>query len=76
MAILMKLLAINIVANSFFGLSSSLTNIFSRLVILLSSASKSEGFRENSATSEPDTSAEHTSNKRIRKILNISGTAI
>jgi hypothetical protein len=49
------------VASNFFGLSSSFIKIFSRLLILLSSASKSEGFKENKATSDPETSAEQIS---------------
>ena len=63
-----KLLAINTVANSFLGLSISLT--IRLLVGLFSSFSSSISVGENEkrATSAPDMSAEHNSNKK--KIAN------
>ena len=66
---LMKLLATKMVANSFLGLSSKLTSTFSfsesSPVVL-----KSEGFKENSATSEPEIKAEQASNTINNNMLN------
>ena len=72
MAILIKLLAIKIVASNFLGLS--LIFKMSLLVLLssLSKRSKSLGDREKYATSDPDIKAEQTS----RKISNIEVLAI
>lgn len=67
-----KLLAIKIVANSFFGLSSRLIMICSCLDTFPSFTSKSDGLRENRATSEPEISAEDISRIKKRIILNTS----
>jgi hypothetical protein len=72
----MKLLAIKMVAKSFFGRSNKEIMILSLLVTLASSVVKSEGFKENSATSEPETKAEHNSKTTIVHKLTISGMEI
>lgn len=74
----MKLLAIKIVANNFFGRSSSLIKIWSFGVKLLWSVSKSVGLRENRATSEPDIKAEQSNNitKIISLIISVVGMLI
>ena len=61
-AILIKLLATRIVANSFFGFSN---NNLTRWRFLLSfSSSKSVGVNENKATSAPEMSAEQANKTR------------
>ena len=62
MAMLIKLLATNIVANSFFGLSKSLEIISICLEFSCEAFSISVCVNENKATSAPDTKAEHNNN--------------
>ena len=61
MAILMKLLAIRMVANSFRGLFLSLSSLLVVLSSSFSKLSRSLGDNEKKATSEPDTKAEQMS---------------
>lgn len=71
MAILIKLLATKIVANSFLGFSSSLVIMDSALEFWWSSGSISERVNEKSATSAPEINAEQNSNTNSRITLGI-----
>lgn len=63
MAMLIKLLATKMVANSFLGLSKSFEIILNVLGLLSKPSSKSVLFKEKRATSAPDISAEQKSNR-------------
>ena len=76
MAILMKLLATKIVANSFFGRSKSWNKISTRFDFCSNPASTSLLLRENNATSAPDISAEHTKSKNNNAKLKTTEASI
>jgi hypothetical protein len=67
-----KLLAIRIVANNFLGLSNKLMIICSCLDTLPSFTSKSDGFNENKATSDPEIRAEAMRSMKKNVILTTS----
>lgn len=68
MPTLIKLLAIKIVAKSFFGFSSNVKIIFELRLFFSSRYFFSEGLIEKKATSDPDTKAEQISKKMIAMI--------
>lgn len=70
---LIKLFAINIIANSSLGFSSKLSTVFEDLFFLFSIQSISTGLNEKKATSAPDTKAERTSKKNRTIPVEIKG---
>ena len=72
----MKLLATNIVANSFLGRSKSCDKISIRFDFCSKPDSTSPRFKENSATSEPEISAEQTNSKNNKTKLKTTETSI
>jgi len=71
MAMFIKLLATNMVANSFLGRSKSLDKISMGFDFCSKPSSISFAFKENKATSAPEISAEHnkTCGVRIQLLL-------
>lgn len=72
MAILMKLLATSMVANSFFGRSNSREMIWKAVDFSSKPLSISERVKEKKATSAPEIRAEHTSRATMRMIPTIN----
>jgi len=71
-----KLLATNMVANNFFGLSKSLAIISIRFDFCSKPSSTSFLFHENKATSAPEISAEHNRSKNSNAKLKTTETSI
>jgi hypothetical protein len=76
MAILIKLLAINIVANSFFGRSKSEAIIVIGIDLFSRPSSILDLVRENKATSAPEIKAEQISNRISNNTLVINETLV